>query len=947
MALSNDLISQFVKATQDKNETKKESTAYGKIVKQGDVEYVQLDGSDLLTPITSTTVVKDGDRVIVTIKDHTAIVTGDLTTPSANTEDVKEIGNKITEFEIVIADKISTEQLEAEIAKIDKLIADEIKATNIKVETIEGKVAEIDTIKADVVEVEGKVTAHEAEFKTLRADIADFKDVTAESVEAIEGEFHTLESDYADFKETTTNKLTANEASINDLDTKKLDAESAKIIYANIDFSNIGEAAIQKLFSESGIIKDLIMSDGKVTGELVGVTIKGDLIEGNTLKADKLVILGEDGLYYKLNVNALGEATASSDEKYQNGLDGSIIVAESITAEKIAVDDLVAFGATIGGYHISTHSLYSGVKNSATNTTRGVFLGDDGQMAVGDSNNYLRFFIDENGKYKLEIQAESLRFGAGGSSIEDVIKDGVNEEMNNLSIGGTNLIRGTNSVTKLTTDGTWNNGTWRAASSGTGTRTNVEVIDSPNSNIKIGWHITSTDGQVMIAQDFVPTSNEQEYTLSCYAKGSGKVELQYGNTNVGYQYKQIELNSDTEWIKCSYTFKSKGEGNVYFGANGDDGVNFTESDVYICGMKLEKGTIATDWSPSIDNIVVGGRNLLVGTSTSKIINVDMVEGYIWNDIYSTNEKQTLVDLGLKVGDEVAISFDWSISQNGDLDIVYGNFRVEWYGIKDGEDQYIAPIMNPADVFSSTNTSGKAKMVTTLTEDILGAHTVRIRVDNSVLTLSISKMKMEIGNSHTDWTPAPEDIDSDIADAKNTADNANTTAGNAQKDASEAKATSEILKGMIANLVTDENGASLMTQTPDGWTFNMGDINDNLDTLGKEMDAVERGQVDTNDALGKLKNLVDSVAAKTAYITISTDDSGSPCIELGKTDNEFKVRITNTAIDFLEGSTKIAYVNNKAFYTEKIIVKSELRIGTGPSFVWKTRANGNMGLSWIS
>lgn len=430
MGLSSDLISQFVKITQDKQETKKETTAYGKIIKQGDKAYVQLDGSDLLTPITTTTVVKDDDRVLVTIKDHTAIVTGNITNPSASDgdvqtvkEDVTEIGNKISEFEIVIADKVTTEQLEAEIAKIDKVIADEIDAVNGKFETIEAKVADIDTIKADIVEVNQKITAHEGEFTTIRGEIADFKNATIEDLDAISGEFHDLSSDYANFKQTTTNTLVANEASITELETKKLDTETAEIKFANIDFSNIGEAAIENLFTDSGIIKDLIMSDGKVTGELVGVTIKGDLIEGNTLKADKLVILGEDGLYYKLNVNALGETTASSDKKYQNGLDGSAIIAKSITAEKIAVDDLVAFKATIGGYHIDDHALYSGVKNSIDNTTNGVYLGDDGQFAVGNSNNFLKFYKDAEGNYKLEIKANNIKFGSTGETIEETIKD--------------------------------------------------------------------------------------------------------------------------------------------------------------------------------------------------------------------------------------------------------------------------------------------------------------------------------------------------------------------------------------------------------------------------------------------------------------------------------------------------------------------------------------------
>lgn len=422
MALSNDLISQFVKVTQSKEETNKETTAYGKIIKQGDVEYVQLDGSDLLTPISSTTVVKDGDRVMVTIKDHTAIVTGDFTNPAANSTDVVEIGNKITDFEIVIADKVNTEQLEAEIARIEKLQTDNFEAVNAEIETLTGKVAKIDKIEADQIEVNGLIEAHEAEFTTLRADIADFKDVTAESVKAVEGKFNTLEADYTSFEETTTNKLTAYEADIKDLTANSLTTDKADLRYANIDFSNIQEAAIEKLFSDSGIIEDLIMSEGKVTGKLVGVTITGDLIEGNTVKADKLVVLGEDGLYYKLNVNSLGEATASSDEKYQNGLDGSVIIANSITAEHIAVDDLVAFGATIGGFHINDHAIYSGAKVSVDSNNEGIFIGDDGQINIGDTNQYLKYFKDASGNYKLEILADSLKFGANKTTIEEYIE---------------------------------------------------------------------------------------------------------------------------------------------------------------------------------------------------------------------------------------------------------------------------------------------------------------------------------------------------------------------------------------------------------------------------------------------------------------------------------------------------------------------------------------------
>ena len=84
-----------------------------------------------------------------------------------------------------------------------------------------------------------------------------------------------------------------------------MSATDADIKYANIDFTNIGKAAMEYFYSASGLIKDVIVGDQKITGHLIGVTISGDLIEGNTIVAEKLVIRGEDGLYYKLNSNGI------------------------------------------------------------------------------------------------------------------------------------------------------------------------------------------------------------------------------------------------------------------------------------------------------------------------------------------------------------------------------------------------------------------------------------------------------------------------------------------------------------------------------------------------------------------------------------------------------------------------------------------------------------------
>lgn len=420
MSLSSELVSQFVKVTRDEVENKTDSTAYGTIVVDNDNTYVKLDGSDLLTPISTTTVVKDGDRVFVTIKNHSAIVTGNITNPSATDTDVTEIGNKISEFEIVIADKVTVDQLEAEIAKINKLIANNIEATNAKFETIEVEIAKIGKIEADNITINETLTAHTGKFETIEADIATFKDVTTENFEAVNANIHNLNVDYGEFKDLTTNTLTAHTASITNLETKKLDTETANITFANIDFSNIGEAAIEKLFTESGIIDDLTMDEGHVTGKLVGVTIIGDLIEGGTVKADKLVIKGDDGLYYKLNTN--GETVTSEQTDY-NSLNGSVITAKSITAEKVKVSDLVAFGATIGGFNIDNDAIYSGVKSTMDNDTTGIHLNKDGQINIGDADNYLKYYKDEDGNYHLVISAATIKMGSSHKSVEEAITE--------------------------------------------------------------------------------------------------------------------------------------------------------------------------------------------------------------------------------------------------------------------------------------------------------------------------------------------------------------------------------------------------------------------------------------------------------------------------------------------------------------------------------------------
>lgn len=428
MALSSEVVSQFAKIVTLQETKPVVTTVTGTAVLYQDTIYVQLDGSDQLTPIASSTAgIKDGDRVTVQIKNHSVTVTGNMSSPSAGKDDIDDIngslgdmGDQITEFEIAIGNKVDVIEFDAVKGRVDDLTADNVTIKD----RLTATEADIGSLEADNVTINEKLTAAEAEIDNLDAtkisfEVADGKYATIENLDATNANVYNLQSTYAKFEQTTTDRLEAVDATI----------ENLGVTYAKIDFTNIGTAAVENLFAKSGIIEDLVVSEGHITGQLVGVTISGDLIEGNTIKADKLVVLGSDGLYYKLNVNA--ETVAAEQTEY-NSLSGSIITAKSVTAEKISVNDLVAFDATIGGFVIDENSIHTTTKGSVDNGARGLYMDNDGQVAFGDNENYLKYYQDTDGTYKLAISANAIKFTTSDTTLDETI-DSIISNVNSVS----------------------------------------------------------------------------------------------------------------------------------------------------------------------------------------------------------------------------------------------------------------------------------------------------------------------------------------------------------------------------------------------------------------------------------------------------------------------------------------------------------------------------------
>lgn len=112
MGVSNELISQFAKITNDQKTSRiDEVTLYGEVIEYQDMICVKFDGTEEITPVTTVVEkdeqgnitnykygaasVKTGDRVSVNLKNHSATITGNLSDPPAGRAEFKVNENDI------------------------------------------------------------------------------------------------------------------------------------------------------------------------------------------------------------------------------------------------------------------------------------------------------------------------------------------------------------------------------------------------------------------------------------------------------------------------------------------------------------------------------------------------------------------------------------------------------------------------------------------------------------------------------------------------------------------------------------------------------------------------------------------------------------------------------------------------------------------------------------
>ena len=374
MGLSFDLISEFVKITNDKKESPKEGTVYATVVGGTGGKYVKIDGSDLLTPMETTTDIEDGERVTLMIKDHKAVVTGNVTNPSASTgkvdkvtDSINSVSDRVGTFELVVADKVSTNELEAYKATIEVLIAgkatiEDLTATNAKIENLEVKNAEIENLVAEKATIKD-LEAVNATIDNLKVKDAEIENAVIKNLEATTADIKVLNADFAQIKTLVNGNLTSDNILSFNLTSGKVTVDDAFIKDAMIDTISAGKI-------NAGEINTNLVSIGSedggmlITGSTQQFTDKNGNVRiqiGKDASGDFTFILyGEDGKGQLIN---------------QNGITASAI------GDGLIVNDMVSDNAAISGGKLDISSVITEINGDTSTTIKSskIYLNDQAQ----------------------------------------------------------------------------------------------------------------------------------------------------------------------------------------------------------------------------------------------------------------------------------------------------------------------------------------------------------------------------------------------------------------------------------------------------------------------------------------------------------------------------------------------------------------------------------------
>lgn len=363
-------------------------------------------------------------------------------------------------------------------------------------------------------------------------------------------------------------------------------------------------------------------------------------------------------------------------------------------------------------------------------------------------------------------------------------------------------------------------------------------------------------------------------------------------------------------------------------------------------IKLQAKSI-TETSNKVDNLQIGGRNLLRNSSSFTDWNNSGGWKITKDDSHSTISCSTSnstslnlysmyskkVNMNLLLNQNFTLSFDLKVDDWSKWDIP-SPVILEYYNANNARIYYHDTYLSDSFVkIKGDKKNGEwVKVVLTKKGDLSN---MNICVDNVTLndvkffgvrfalfkngSIHIRKPKLEIGTISTDWTPAPEDVDEAINTERTERQSAIETKAN--------EITSKVSETYVSNSAFEhyQNTVSTQfTQTKKDFTWS---INQSVTDAKNEMS----GQIDSvNGRLDGLKQTTDNV---NSYMSFDND-----ALTLGKSDSAFKTKITNQEWSIQKNGAKVTYINDQTMYITDGQFTQSLKVG---AFGFVPRANGSL------
>lgn len=313
-----------------------------------------------------------------------------------------------------------------------------------------------------------------------------------------------------------------------------------------------------------------------------------------------------------------------------------------------------------------------------------------------------------------------------------------------------------------------------------------------------------------------------------------------------------------------------------------------------------------DITTEVKKISVGARNLARGQSREwqsfqPATGVNQCHSFLKSG--TTANIDTSASAGLSVTCTVELRWEKCASQSGQT------MKVWAQGSQDGAWTSSNPFCNGLFNFAPT-ASGQQIFKTTATWDgKTHRYDIGMRCDysdgNGIFYWRC--LKAEIGNVSTDWTPAPEDVQSDIDTAQSTADGVRTTVTQTRTEVEALKTSTESLTTAMREYtkITDfeaykKQVSSQLSQTPEAITARFNTIEE---TVSKQGEA-------SNSKWQELEN----------YIQFS-----SAGITLGKKNDPLTLVLDNGQICFMQSGQKVAWFTNNQLYISNVAVTTAATI----------------------